>query len=77
MPIRKLCCSVIADFFETYRKDRAAAGILCMFLHRTSTILKNLSCGVNVLTDRFKGEVLIIFDGNGHIRGGFSVFYFK
>ena len=38
MLIMKLYCSVVADFFETSRKDKAVAGILCMFLRRTSRI---------------------------------------
>ena len=77
MLIMKLCCSVIADFFGTSRKDKAVVGILCMFLHRTSRILKNLYCGIKELIDRSKCEKLIIFDGDGCIRGCFSVFYFN
>ena len=39
MLIIELYCSVIPDFFRTSRKDKAVAGIMCMFLRRTSRIL--------------------------------------
>ena len=36
MLIIKLYCSVIADFSGASRKDKAVAGVMCMFLRRTS-----------------------------------------
>ena len=78
MLIIKLYCSVIADFFGASRKDKVVAGVMSMFLCRTSLdpVKPVLTyCGIKELIDRLENETLAIFDGDGCICGGFSVFY--